>query len=293
MRVPAAVSLTVLALGIAAGTSLDRPRERPPIVLGGYRVLAVDFNTHSSMWSDGALTPWGLVLEAERHGLDAIAITGHNEVFDGHVGRWFSRRVGGPIVLAGEEVINPKYHLIAAGIEERVSFLQDSASAIDAVHRQGGIAIAAHPIASFWGGWTDEALKRLDGAEICHPLLFSHPDAYGDLEAFAARARVAAIGSSDFHGLGEMGLCRTYVFAREASAPAILDAVRAHRTVVYGLGGRAYGDPALIRLAAADGRLPADAMPSDSRGGPLDWFSRGAGLAGLAGLLLFGRSSLR
>lgn len=293
MRAPAALSLALLTLGIAAGTSADRPRERPAIVIGGYRVLAVDFHTHSSMWSDGALTPWGLVLEAERHGLDAIAITGHDEVFDGHVGRWFSRRIGGPIVLAGEEVINPKYHLIAAGIEERVSVLQDAASAIDAVHRQGGIAIAAHPIAVFWGGWTDEALKRLDGAEICHPLLFSHPDAYTDLEAFAARAGAAAIGSSDFHGLGEMGICRTYVFAREASAQAILDAVRAHRTVVYGVGGRAYGDPALIRLAAADGRLPADAAPSNSRGGPLDWCSRGAGLAGLAGLILFRRSSLR
>ena len=90
-----------------------------------------------------------------------------------------------------------------------------------------------------------------------------------------------------------MGICRTYVFAREASAQAILDAVRAHRTVVYGLGGRAYGDAALIRLAAADGRLPADAVPSNSRGGPLDWFSRGAGLAGLAGLILFRRPSLR
>jgi hypothetical protein len=269
----------------------DRPRDRPAVVIGGYRVLAVDFHTHSSMWSDGALTPWGLVLEAERHGLDAIAITGHNEVADGRLGRWFSRRIGGPIVLAGEEILNPKYHLIAAGIEERIGFLQTSASAIDAVHRQGGIAIAAHPLSEFWPGWGDAAMKRLDGAEICHPLIYSHANGQADFEKFAARAQVAAIGSSDFHGLGEMGLCRTFVFAREASARAILDAVRARRTVVYEPGGQAYGDPALVRLAATDRRLRESALVNASAG-PLEWCSRVGGLLGLGGFVAFRRRSL-
>ena len=94
---------------IAAGTLADRPRLNPPLTLGGYRVLAVDFHTHSSMWSDGALTPWGLVLEARRQGLDAFAITAHNETWDAHVGQRFSRLVGGPIVLVGEEIVRPSY----------------------------------------------------------------------------------------------------------------------------------------------------------------------------------------
>ena len=96
MSAPRLVFLVLLMLTIAAGTFADRPRARPPLTIGGYRVLAVDFHTHSSMWSDGALTPWGLVLEAERQGLDAIAITGHNQVRDGRMGRRFSRLVGGP-----------------------------------------------------------------------------------------------------------------------------------------------------------------------------------------------------
>ena len=77
------------------------PAVRAPIDLGGYRVLAADFHIHSSTWSDGALTPWGLVLEAERQGLDAIAVTAHNEVADAKVSRWFSRLIGGPTVLVG------------------------------------------------------------------------------------------------------------------------------------------------------------------------------------------------
>jgi hypothetical protein len=144
-------------------------------------------------------------------------------------------------------------------------------------------------------------MHRLDGAEICHPMIYAVESAQGDLERFAARAPLAAIGSSDFHGLGPMGLCRTYVFVRDPStssgstrassmndaSAAILDAVRARRTVVYGRDGRAYGDPTLVRLADEDGRLRSAAPPS-SRGGWLDWFSRIGGVVGLVGAIAFG-----
>jgi len=66
MRSFRAASIGLIALAIAAGTLADRPRPHPPLTIGGYRVLAADFHTHSSLWSDAALTPWGLVLEAER-----------------------------------------------------------------------------------------------------------------------------------------------------------------------------------------------------------------------------------
>ena len=303
MSSPRLVLFAVLMLAITAGTLADRPRPRPPIVIGGYRVLAVEFHTHSSMWSDGALTPWGLVLEAERQGLDAIAITGHNQVRDGRMGRWFSRLVGGPTVLPGEEILSDgnAYHLIAAGIHRMVSFQQSAARAIDDIHRQGGIAIAAHPFPGS-AGYDQAAMQRLDGAEICHPMIYAVESGQRDLEHFAARAPVAAIGSSDFHGIGTMGFCRTYVFVGDplassgsprassiddTSAQAILDAVRAHRTVVYGRDGQAYGDPALVRLADDDGRLRA-AAPSNSRGGWVDWLSRIGGVLGLAVAIALG-----
>jgi len=287
--IPRAVPGLLVAVAIAAGTYADRPRRNPPLTLGGYRVLAVDFHTHSSMWSDGALTPWGLVLEARRQGLDAFAITAHNETWDAHVGQRFSRMVGGPIVLVGEEIVRPSFHLIAAGITTTVSFMQSAAGAIDEVHRQGGIAIAAHPDEEFWEGFDAQAMQRLDGSEICHPGVLVpefvlKEDVQRTYETFAARAPLAAIGSSDFHGLGPMGLCRTYVFTDAVSEQGILDAVRAHRTVVYGRDGRAYGDPALVQLAAQAGRL-RDRGPARDTAGWLNWVSRMAGLLGLAGVI--------
>ena len=282
------VSNILILLAIATGTIADRPRINPSVSIGGYRVLAADFHMHSSTWSDGALTPWGLVLEAERQRLDVIAITGHNQISDSKVGRWFAGLVGGPAVLTGQEIMAPGHHLIAVGTETVVNWRQSVAGQIDDVHRQGGVAIAAHPLRPYWPAYDRAAMQRLDGAEICHPLIFGRPDHQRELEEFATRAPVAAIGSSDFHGLGRMGMCRTYVFARDSSREAILDALRAHRTVVYGLEGKAYGDPSLVQLAAAHPELEEAAL-SDAPVGRLDWISRVCGVLGLIGLILIAK----
>jgi len=287
MTRPQIGSVALIAAGLIAGSIGDRPAPVAPITLGGYRVLAADFHNHSSMWSDGAFTPWGLVLEAERQGLDAIAVTGHNEVWDGRLAQRFSRAVGGPIVIAGQEVLaEGRFHMIAAGIKEVVDFRQSAADVIDDVHRQGGIAIAAHPFHGIVSGWDEAAMQRLDGGEICHPNIFWMPSGQAELEEFSARRPIAAIGSSDFHGLGRMGVCRTYVFAREASEEGILEAVRAHRTLVFGDGDRVYGDPELLAYAGAlRGRAPSR-EPRESRGTALDWISRMTALAGFAGIVL-------
>ena len=194
------VAVALLAASMAVGTLVDRVPVRDPIVLGGYRVVAADFHTHSSTWSDGALTPWGLVLEAQHQGLDAIAITGHRQTQDARWGRWFSERIGGPTVLVGEEIPEIPHHVIAVGITTTVDYRLDVAAQIAEIHRQGGVAIAAHPGPMFWKGF-EPVMDRLDGTEICHPAIYLWPDAHAMLEQFAQRTKAAAIGSSDFHGL--------------------------------------------------------------------------------------------
>ena len=155
------LSAVVLFAGIAAGTLADRPVARPPVTIGGYRVLAADFHIHSSTWSDGALTPWGLVLEAERQGLDVIGITGHNQVSDGKAARWFSRRVTGPTVIVGQEILSPGHHVIGIGTESVVDSRLSVADQVEAIHRQGGVAIAAHPLPPFWPAFDGAAMRRL------------------------------------------------------------------------------------------------------------------------------------
>jgi len=286
----------LLLVAFVTGWILDRPREHAPLTLAGYRVLAGDFHTHSTTWSDGGLTPFGIVLEAGRQGSMWVAITGHNQVADAKAGRWFSALTGGPTVLVGQEIISPSrgavpdHDLIAVGIESVVDWRQDIARQIADVHRQGGVAIAAHPFRGVWPAYDEAALQTLDGTEVCQPIAYITDQAHADLDAFATRTAATPIGSSDFHGLGRVGLCRTYVFATDNTAAAILAALKARRTVVYGVGGKAYGDPTLLRLADSVPRLRSDATMWLDRGGPLDWLNRICALLGMLALVL-GRSA--
>jgi hypothetical protein len=90
---------------------------------------------------------------------------------------------------------------------------------------------------------------------------------------------MAAIGSSDWHGLGPPGLCRTWLFVRQNTEAEILQAIRERHTVVYD-GSRYFGDPALVALASAEPRLRQSQPPS---GWPLA--SRVCAFLGLLGVV--------
>jgi predicted metal-dependent phosphoesterase TrpH len=286
------LSICLILAALIAGTIADRPREHAPVTSGGYRVLSADFHVHSFPLSWATLGPFDTVLEARRQGLDVIAMTGHNNVWVGKMGRWFSQHVGTPRVLLGEEIVTPTYHLLAVGIENQIRWKQPAASAIDQVHRQGGFAIAAHPLHAYWPAYDADAISKLDGAEVLHPVAYFLPGSYQELQEFYARSQLTAIGDSDYHGLGPMGLCRTLVFARDDSDEAILEALRSRHTVVYDRDGRAFGDPHLIELARQDPQFD-QLRSSPSSEGSLTAFSRISGMLGLLGMFVLGTSSRR
>jgi hypothetical protein len=274
----------LLAASLVAGTIADVPAVRRSRTIGGYQVLETDFHVHSFPFSWGTLSPWDTVLEARHQGLDVLVMTPHNHVSIAKFGRWFSQWVDGPLVIVGEEIASARYHLLAVGITRTISDRQPASSAIAAVHEQGGVAIAAHPYASMSPAYDAAALATLDGAEVVRPESMLHEDAAVQLRAFFGRATMAAIGASDYHGTGLIGYARTYVFARERTEAAVLDAVRARRTIAYDRD-HAYGDPELIALAAKDGTLNRG-IPQLPAPGFLKLFSRLAAIAGLAAALL-------
>jgi hypothetical protein len=252
----------LITASVIIGTLSDKSVEKSAITLGGYQVLAADFHIHTFPLSWGVLSPWDTVTEARRQGLDAIALTPHNHTWVAKVGRWFSTIWGGPIVIVGEEIHSSVagYHLIALGITNTITWNQQATSAVDEVHKQGGVAIAAHPITPY-AGYNEDVIQKLDGAEVVHPLALRDETLASQLREFFARRRWTAIGDTDYHlgpmspYVGTMGLCRTYVFVHSRTEQGILDALREGHTVVYDRD-HVYGDPALIQLAAEDSRLP-------------------------------------
>jgi hypothetical protein len=280
------VALALLLTGVGLGTV--SPSDPPRVVssAGEFSILTGDFHVHA-VPGDGGLTPGRVQEEARYQRLDVVALTNHNQLLAALLLRW-TAAADPPLVLMGAEITNPAFHLIAVGITDDIDWRQPAAAVIDAVHAQGGIAVAAHPTRRFWAGWDDDALARLDGVEVAHPA--RHQDAATDQEfdLFFDRVRrvnpdVAPIGSSDYHATGRPGTCRTYLFARNRTKEGVLEAIRDGRTVAEDARGRRYGDPDLVQLVAGTGATGHVAEAS-----PLGLLSIVSAWIGIAGVLLLG-----
>jgi predicted metal-dependent phosphoesterase TrpH len=241
----------LLAAAAAGGSLADDRRVSEPPRSGPYVVLAADFHVHAFP-GDGALPAWELEREASRRGLHAIVISNHNQTLAGRVFQRWTGQAGLPLLIPSQEVTTPRFHLVAAGITRTIDWRAGDRAMIDAIHAEGGVVIAAHPVGRYWRG-TDAMLERLDGVEVAHPLTASLETGREELTAFFNRVRavnpgVAPIGSSDFHMVAPLGTCRTHVFAESVSVQGVLDAIRARRTVAEDQDGVLYGNPQLMAL---------------------------------------------
>ena len=275
-------SLALCVAGLLAASLEPRAPAREPLRVGTDWLLAVDFHVHGFP-GDGALAPWLLRDEAARAGLDAFALTNHNRVSTARAARRMFGDTSGPLVIVGQEITAPGFHIAAAGLEERVDWTKGAATAIRAVRAQGGVTIAAHPSAAYRGGWDDAAIALLDGVERAHPSmrtpLAGEQFAEFDAHAAALKPGIAFIGSSDYHVALSIGFCRTWVLARERTAAAIVAAVRDGRTAAMDMDGQLYGNPEVVRLVR-----DAHATAPESRT-PTAW-SRTAAAVAAVGLLL-------
>jgi hypothetical protein len=261
-----------LVLGSISARSLTTSRQGPSTRSGqgpdGFQVLSADLHVHSFP-GDGALPPWALAAEARRRGLDVIALTNHNQMLSWRLTNWFASRSQGVLLLPGEEVTTPKFHMAAVGVQRVVQWDRSASAVAAAVHAAGGVAIAAHPdnaaARAIDGGFADT-----DGVESAHPLRHLNDKSRLELDASVARGLtehpgIAQIGSSDFHYLAPIGLCRTYIFARDATIASVLEAIRAGRTVACDGRGRTYGDPHLALIVGEACRAAAIANPDLNR----------------------------
>lgn len=286
------LAIAFFLVGLAGGAAFDAAPERADVQRGPWLVLAFDLHTHTR-FSDGLMSPLDVVMHARRRGLDGIALTEHNMLFPAKIARAWSRRIYGPMVIPGEEVTTGRWHLLALGIEKPVSSRHGLARAIEDIHAQRGVAIAAHPVAQFQPVLRPE-LARLDGAEVMHPIAWwtgGSSWSWESMRAFFAEARrdnprFTAIGTSDYHGFSPLGLVRTLVFVERRDEASVMDALRAGRTVVYDRTGRAYGDPAMIALLDREPYPVREEIAGYAARSLFDALSRVLGLIGALGILL-------
>jgi hypothetical protein len=187
-----------------------------------------DLHIHTS-FSDGWPSPEEVVdhvtLETR---IDVIAVTDHDTIEGALRAAEHSLRSGGVEVIVGEEVSSRQGHILGLFLVRRVRPGLSAAATVDEIHRQGGLAIAAHP---FWR--TERMAERFRGpihgigwlaAELDFDAVEVENSTPGlGLANILARRLAegsgqACTGSSDAHILEAIGKSATAFNGRSATA---------------------------------------------------------------------------
>jgi len=184
-----------------------------------------DLHIHSRA-SDGVSSVAQILEQAERIGLDVIAIADHERVDAAHAARAMAAARGMRIeVIVGEEVTTRSGHLLALFIEERIRPWGSLKATVARVHEQGGLAIIAHPLVPYPLCVSERSIRRLlaeqdpifhpDGIEAFNPTTARMRWA-ARAPAFVEEVGLAALGSSDAHRAEDIGQALTTFPGRTA-----------------------------------------------------------------------------
>ncbi|WP_277541806.1 PHP domain-containing protein [Haloarcula laminariae] len=199
-------------------------------------MLTVELHTHSSLSHDGR-DPVELLLEQARAvGLDALAVTDHDEIEASLRAAELAPEYG-LVGITGMEVTCEAGHVLALGITEAIPPGLSFAETLDRIREQGGLAVVPHPFQESRHGVLDKISKAelatADAIEVYNSrLLTGHSNRQA--ERFARRRGLPMTAGSDAHIAEMVGQAVTTVDADEASVAAILDAIREGRTTVEG-----------------------------------------------------------
>jgi predicted metal-dependent phosphoesterase TrpH len=199
-----------------------------------------DLHIHTRYGDGMATVPELLRYVDERGELDVIAVSEHDTLRAADEARELHARGGYRFgLVCGMEVTTLDGHLLALYIAEPVASFQRIEPTLEAIHRQGGLAIAPHPLSWLTRSVTARTFARVASVQN-DGVWFDGIEEYNQSPAgrvSGARARrlnrerlgLAAIGSSDAHFLASVG-CAYTTFAG-ASAADLRLAIESRSTV--------------------------------------------------------------
>ncbi len=195
--------------------------------------MFIDLHIHTDQYSlCSRLKPEELVYTARLFGLDGIAITEHNCLWEeGEIAELKHRtKTDDLVILRGQEIRAYKDgflegDLLVFGIDEVIRDELSSHELVERVHQAGGIILAAHPFRPFLGLGDTVYNLNLDGIEV----LNSNHAAAENIAAETARRKlnIPGIGGSDAHCAIDVGNYLTFFEDRIETEAALVAAIKA------------------------------------------------------------------
>jgi predicted metal-dependent phosphoesterase TrpH len=195
--------------------------------------MKFDLHLHTSRHSPDSVTdPFELLRSARTAGLDGIVITEHDYIWPEEELDELRAEAPDLVILSGVEVSGRGGDVLVYGLPEPYAPPRgiNWTELCRIVHRQGGVAIAAHP--NRWGQPFDSLVQEpgvdLDGIEV----LSNNMDA--DLRFRAAELlerfpQFAQLGNSDSHAPDTVGCCYTEFDCEIRTTAELVAAIRGRR----------------------------------------------------------------
>ena len=175
-----------------------------------------DLHCHTNQSQDSPAELRKTVRIAKKRGLDGIAVTDHNRIYNGPL------RIEGIDIISGSEItLKDGGHLLAYFVTEKIKPRRSLRETVASVKDQGGYAVLAHPLRDDHG-WIknggekdmtiDEALKILDGLESGNSSVSK--DEMLRVSEISERAGIIQTAGSDLHISGLVGFSAVAVKER-------------------------------------------------------------------------------
>ncbi|MBI2876523.1 MAG: hypothetical protein HYY20_06545 [Candidatus Tectomicrobia bacterium] len=200
--------------------------------------MLMDLHLHTTKYSwCSNIEPREAVRRALELRLDGIVLVEHDVVWKPEEILWLKEEAGAEelVVLRGMEIsCNTREglrhgHLLAFGFYQAANhyYRLCTEEVIAEVHRDGGVAIAAHPFRGGFGFGDDIYRLELDAIEVYHPQ--HDPPKVRRAEQACQELKLPSIGGSDAHELKEIGAYLTYFPHPIASEEDLVREIKAGR----------------------------------------------------------------
>jgi predicted metal-dependent phosphoesterase TrpH len=167
------------------------------------------------------ITPKDLIYYAKKRGLNAVAVTDHNELD----GAYKIAKETDFLVIPGMEVSSTDGHIVALNVKELIPRGFSAPETVQRIHKADGVAIACHPYAYFKGSLKGNVCETFDAIEIINARAFPFRRNVKKATETADRLKLSRVAGTDAHYGPQIGYGYTVIEAEEASVEAIAEAI--------------------------------------------------------------------
>ena len=184
--------------------------------------INADLHVHTTYSKDSLITPKDLIFYAKKKGLNAVAVTDHNEL----EGAYKIAKETDFLIIPGMEVSSSEGHIVALNVHELIPRGYSARETVERIHKAGGVAIACHPFVLFKGCLRERVCETFDAVEVINARAFPFRRSVRKAEATAQKFNLPRVAGTDAHYGPQIGYGYTAIEAEALTVEAIAKAIK-------------------------------------------------------------------